>query len=112
VGLPLSLSGGHTKSTQMAANFARQLAVQTPASVFVIDERLSTVSSQRLLREAGRSAKQSKSMTCSFSRVRLVWERTGWSRVASSLKLTRSCATSKAFWPVKGQDLRISLNAR
>ena len=62
VGLPLSLSGGHTKSTQMAANFARQLAVQTPASVFVIDERLSTVSSQRLLREAGRSAKQSKSM--------------------------------------------------
>ncbi len=62
VGLPLSLSGGHTKSTEMAANFARQLAAQTPAAVFVIDERLSTVSSQRLLREAGKSAKQSKSM--------------------------------------------------
>ena len=62
VGLPLSLSGDHTKSTQMAANFARQLAAQIPASVFVIDERLSTVSSQRLLREAGKSAKQSKSM--------------------------------------------------
>ena len=62
VGLPLSLSGDHTKSTQMAANFARQLAAQTPASVFVIDERLSTVSSQRLLREAGKSAKQSKSL--------------------------------------------------
>ena len=62
VGLPLSLSGDHTKSTQMAANFARQLAAQTPAAVFVIDERLSTVSSQRLLREAGKSAKQAKSM--------------------------------------------------
>ena len=62
VGLPLSLSGGHTKSTQMAANFARELATQTPAAVFVIDERLSTVSSQRLLREAGKSTKQSKSM--------------------------------------------------
>ena len=62
VGLPLSLSGGHTKSTEMAANFARELASQTPAAVFVIDERLSTVSSQRLLREAGKSSKQSKSM--------------------------------------------------
>lgn len=62
VGLPLSLSGNHTKSTEMAANFASELAAQTPASVFVIDERLSTVSSQRLLREAGKSAKQSKSM--------------------------------------------------
>ena len=62
VGLPLSLSGGHTKSTEMAADFARELSTQTAASVFVIDERLSTVSSQRLLREAGKSAKQSKSL--------------------------------------------------
>ena len=62
VGLPLSLSGGHTKSTEMAANFARELSAQTPAAVFAIDERLSTVSSQRLLREAGKSAKQSKSI--------------------------------------------------
>lgn len=62
VGLPLSLSGDRTKSTEMAADFARELATQTPADVFVIDERLSTVSSQRLLREAGRNAKQSKSM--------------------------------------------------
>ena len=62
VGLPLSLSGGHTKSTEMAAKFARELSAQTPAAVFVIDERLSTVSSQRLLREAGKSAKQSKSI--------------------------------------------------
>ena len=62
VGLPLSLSGYNTKSTQMATDFARELAAQTPAEVFVIDERLSTVSSQRLLREAGKSAKQSKSM--------------------------------------------------
>ena len=62
VGLPLSLSGAHTKSTQMATDFARELAAKTPAEVFVIDERLSTVSSQRLLREAGKSAKQSKSM--------------------------------------------------
>ena len=62
VGLPLSLSGDNTKSTQMATDFARELAAQTPAEVFVIDERLSTVSSQRLLREAGKGAKQSKSM--------------------------------------------------
>ena len=62
VGLPLSLSGGHTKNTEMAAKFARELSAQAPAAVFVIDERLSTVSSQRLLREAGKSAKQSKSI--------------------------------------------------
>ncbi|MGA1113606.1 MAG: Holliday junction resolvase RuvX [Aquiluna sp.] len=62
VGLPLSLSGERTKSTEMAADFARQLAALTDASVFVIDERLSTVSSQRLLREAGKNTKQTKSM--------------------------------------------------
>ena len=62
VGLPLSLSGERTKSTEMAVDFARQLAALMDVAVFVIDERLSTVSSRRLLREAGNNTKQTKSM--------------------------------------------------
>ena len=44
VGLPLSLSGGHTASTDDAEKFARALAGSTAVPVRMVDERLSTVS--------------------------------------------------------------------
>ena len=67
VGLPLSLSGQRTPSTEMAIGFARELAEKASAEVFMIDERLTTVSSLRLLREAGKDAKSAKSIIDSES---------------------------------------------
>ena len=60
VGLPLSLSGRDTASTADARGFARDLAAALEVPVRLVDERLSTVSAQRNLREAGRRAKGSR----------------------------------------------------
>ncbi|MEK9578451.1 MAG: Holliday junction resolvase RuvX [Aquiluna sp.] len=62
VGLPVSLSGSNTRSTSDAMTFARELAREVGLPVYLIDERLSTVSANLLLRSAGKSAKQSKSI--------------------------------------------------
>jgi putative Holliday junction resolvase len=60
VGLPLSMSGGDTASTTDAREFARALAVAAAVPVRLVDERLSTVSAQRALHDAGRRAKGSR----------------------------------------------------
>jgi putative Holliday junction resolvase len=60
VGKPSSLSGGETKSTADADEFARQLQTSTSIPVFMLDERLTSSQSQRNLREAGHSSKSSK----------------------------------------------------
>jgi len=62
VGLPLSLSGVETASTQDSHDVARQLAAELPIPVRLVDERLTTVSAARGLREAGRTAKNSRSV--------------------------------------------------
>lgn len=62
VGLPLGLSGHRTPSTDDAEGFARRLAGAGGILVRLVDERLSTVSAQGHLREAGRKAKQSRSV--------------------------------------------------
>ncbi|MFF0910650.1 Holliday junction resolvase RuvX [Microbacterium enclense] len=62
VGLPLSLSGGDTPSTADARAFAADLAAVLPMPVRLVDERLSTVSAHGLLREAGRSQRDSRSI--------------------------------------------------
>lgn len=61
VGLPLSLSGAETPSTQDAKDFAALLAVGG-VPVRLVDERLSTVSAQSALRASGRNSKQSRSV--------------------------------------------------
>jgi len=58
VGLPRSLGGGDTESTRMARAYAEALAAElrtagSTASVRLVDERLTTVSAHRSLREAG-----------------------------------------------------------
>ena len=62
VGLPLNMRGERTLSTEDAAQFAHALAARlgegTP--VRLIDERLSTVSAQSQLRQAGRNSKNSR----------------------------------------------------
>ena len=60
VGLPISLSGSDTASTTDAREFARSLAEASGIPVRLVDERLSTVSAQRALHDAGRRAKGSR----------------------------------------------------
>jgi len=60
VGLPLSLSGGDTASTQDARDLAASIAGWIGVPVRLVDERLSTVSAQRALRDSGRRAKGSR----------------------------------------------------
>jgi putative Holliday junction resolvase len=60
VGLPLSLSGADTASTTDARELATELATASGLPVRLVDERLSTVSAQRALRESGRRARASR----------------------------------------------------
>jgi putative Holliday junction resolvase len=63
VGKPVSLAGRDTTSTLLAIDFARELKSalnQSTIQVRLIDERLSTVSAQRGMHEAGRNIKQSR----------------------------------------------------
>ena len=60
VGLPLSLSGSHTKSTAMAIQFATELGALSGLPVRMIDERLTTSSAAAMMRSAGKNAKQGK----------------------------------------------------
>jgi len=60
VGLPLSMSGADTPSTQDAREFAARIAEHRP--VRLVDERLSTVTAQRGLRQAGKNTKKSRSV--------------------------------------------------
>ena len=60
VGRPALLSGKDGAATDKAVAFADVLRGITEIEVVMIDERLSTVSAARNLREAGKSAKDSK----------------------------------------------------
>lgn len=60
VGLPLSLNGGNTASTEDALSIARELASRTEAPVRLIDERLTTVSAHSALRASGKNQKQTR----------------------------------------------------
>ncbi len=62
VGLPVSLSGSKTRSTDDAISFARELAQTSGLPIYLVDERLSTVSANSLLRSAGKNTKQAKSI--------------------------------------------------
>lgn len=60
VGLPLSLSGDRTASTEDAVGFAERLAAASGLPVRLVDERLSTVSAQQALHAVGRDARRSR----------------------------------------------------
>ncbi len=68
VGLPLNLRGERTPSTEDAVRFAERVAAAlahaapAAAAVRLVDERLSTVSAQGQLRQAGRNTKKSRSV--------------------------------------------------
>lgn len=63
VGKPINLAGKDTASTQFAIDFAGEIAAllkDSNTQVRLIDERLSTVTAQRGMHEAGRNVKQSR----------------------------------------------------
>lgn len=60
VGLPLSLSGASTASTDDAVTFAERLADAVSIPVRLVDERLSTVTAHSALRSSGRTQKGSR----------------------------------------------------
>jgi putative holliday junction resolvase len=60
VGLPLSLAGNHTASTQMAIDFARELSNLSRTPIRLIDERLTTKSAGDALRSVGKNSRQQK----------------------------------------------------
>ena len=61
VGKPIHLAGHESESTSRAEFFAREIHERFDVKVTLIDERLSTVSAQRKLKEAGVSSRDSKS---------------------------------------------------
>lgn len=60
VGKPALLSGVDGSASEKALAFAKQLAELTQVEIVMIDERMSTVSAARNLREAGRNTKDAK----------------------------------------------------
>ena len=62
VGLPIALSGSETASTADARTVALAVAEALEVPVRLVDERLTTVSAARGLREAGRTSKNLRSV--------------------------------------------------
>lgn len=61
VGKPLHLSGTESSKSESVKEFVQLLKSVTPLPIYLIDERLTTVSASRSLREAGIKAKEGKS---------------------------------------------------
>jgi len=60
VGRPALLSGNDGAASEKASEFVELLRTLTQVPIELIDERMSTISAARNLREAGRNAKDSK----------------------------------------------------
>lgn len=60
VGKPALLSGHDGSATSKVIAFVEQLKSMTQIPIELVDERMSTISAARNLREAGRNAKSSK----------------------------------------------------
>ena len=63
VGLPRNLKGVETPSTVKAREFATQLALRVaPVPVRLVDERLTTVSAESMLRDQGRKGQKRRAV--------------------------------------------------
>ncbi len=72
IGLPLHMSGETSESAQKAQSFGEELEKRFAIPVRYIDERLSTVSAQRKLKDAGVSARDSKEFIDSMAAVSIL----------------------------------------
>lgn len=69
IGLPKNMSGSQGSSVEKAQSFGAKISAITSTQITFVDERLSTVDAQRRLRDAGKSAKESKELIDSMSAV-------------------------------------------
>ena len=60
VGLPVSMSGKHSASTEDAIDFARQLSSLIEPEIRFIDERMSTLTAASALKMSGRDSKSGR----------------------------------------------------
>ena len=60
IGFPSHLSGGESQKSKSVSEFAARVSEITENSIYFIDERLTTVSASRTLREAGFNSKTAK----------------------------------------------------
>lgn len=62
VGLPRSLGGGEGPAAAKVREFAAQVAERVPVPVRLVDERLSTVSAEAMLRDQGRKGSKRRAV--------------------------------------------------
>ena len=72
IGLPKQLSGAESSSAEKARTFGAMLAELSNIEIVYIDERLSTVSAQSKLREAGKSTRESKELIDAMAAVEIL----------------------------------------
>ena len=72
IGLPKHLSGVESSSAEKARNFGAMIAALTSIEIVYIDERLSTVSAQSKLREAGKSTRESTELIDAMAAVEIL----------------------------------------
>jgi putative Holliday junction resolvase len=72
IGYPKHLSGASGESVALVEKFRESLSSLTNVPLTFIDERLSTVSAARALKEAGKSSKDSKALIDSMSAVAIL----------------------------------------
>lgn len=77
VGHPVNLQGRETASTQDAVDYAEQLAGRlaaagSAAEVRLVDERLSTVTAQRRLQQAGRRSREHRTVVDQAAAVQIL----------------------------------------
>jgi putative Holliday junction resolvase len=72
IGEPKQLSGADSPSSDKAAKFAELLSSKFDIEIAMVDERLSTVSASRQLRDAGIDAKSAKKLIDSAAAVAIL----------------------------------------
>ena len=72
IGKPLHMSGDSGESAEKAQSFASLLQTITDIPIAMVDERLSTVSAQKKLKDAGVSMKDSKSLIDAMAAVAIL----------------------------------------
>jgi putative Holliday junction resolvase len=72
VGYPLHLSGSESVKSARVTKFAQLISEISPAPIYLIDERMTTVSASRTLRDAGLNAKSAKGEIDSMAAVAIL----------------------------------------
>ena len=72
IGKPLHMSGHSGESTEKVESFVSLLQTMTNIPIALIDERLSTVSAQKKLKDAGVSMKDSKTLIDAMAAVAIL----------------------------------------